>query len=53
MLAEDLYIYRESLEPHLDKLSKDDMLGLFKYALETKGVSDAITTYLMFKFIEV
>ena len=38
-MPEELFAYRESLEPHLDKLSKDDMraamFGMFKYALET------------------
>ena len=52
MLPETLYVYRESLEPFLHKLKKEDVFELFKYALGTKGASDTITTSLVFKFID-
>ena len=51
MPPEELYVYRESLEDHLDKLSKDELLQMFKYALTMVGLSDAVTTNLMFKYI--
>ena len=52
MPPEELYVYRESLEDHLDKLSKDDLFQMFKYALTMVGLSDSVTTNLMFKYIE-